>query len=213
MFSLKHETEFLNGDSAQLNDDAIKANAELEKLREQMHEQQRVNEELRKQLKTAEAQLKQGAQANPVVSSSGSTAGVSSRVVTSDTLQKAPVKLLPDAAAAANDEGMRLYKEKRYEDAAAKFIEASNLQPASALFANNAGFAFYRMEKYDEAAKWFLQTIALDPKRAVAYLNLGDAYFNLQRKNEAKNAYEKFLVLAPNSKSAPDVLEKMKSLP
>ena len=69
------------------------------------------------------------------------------------------------------------------------------------------------MEKYDEAAKWFLQTIALDPKRAIAYLNLGDAYVNLKKNAEARESYEKFLALSPNSKSAPDIAEKLKSLP
>jgi peptidoglycan/xylan/chitin deacetylase (PgdA/CDA1 family)/TolA-binding protein len=213
IFNLKHETEFLNGDSAQLNDEAIKANAELEKLRGQMREEERKNQELRKQLETAEAQLKQGVQPGPALPSPGSAPVGNSGAPASDALQKAPAKPPSDTAATANDEGMRLYKEKRYAEAAAKFTEASALQPASALFANNAGFAFYRMENYDDAAKWFLKTIALDPKRAVAYLNLGDAYFNLQRKAEAKDAYEKFLALAPNSKSAPDVLEKIISLP
>jgi len=199
IFDLKHETEFLNGDSAQLGDDAIKVNAEVEKLRAQMREELRKNEELRKQLETAEAQLKQGS-ANQSTGSGTSSASAS-----------APVKP-PDPAAAANDEGMRLYKEKRYTEASAKFTEASNLQPASALFANNAGFAFYRMGQYDDAAKWFLQAISLDPKRAIAYLNLGDAYVNLQKKPEARDAYEKFLVLSPNSKSAPEVRDKIKSL-
>jgi len=206
IFDLKHETEFLTGDSSQLGDDAIKVNAELEKLRGQMREEERKNEELRKKLETAEAQLKQGAQPGAAALSTGSAAGSTPGAVT------APVKP-PDPAAAANDEGMRLYKEKRYAEAAAKFNEASSLQPASALFTNNAGFAFYRMGRYDEAVKWFLQTIALDPKRAVAYLNLGDVYVNLQKKTEAKDAYEKFLALSPNSKSAPDVREKIKSLP
>jgi peptidoglycan/xylan/chitin deacetylase (PgdA/CDA1 family)/TolA-binding protein len=214
IFNLKHETEFLNGDSAQLGDDAIKVNAELEKLRSQMREEQRKNEELRKKLETAEAQLKQGAQSGAAAISTGSAAGGAAAAAASNPVQSsAAVKLPSDAAAASNDEGMRLYKEKRYADAAAKFIEASNLQPASALFANNAGFAFYRMGQYDEAVKWFLQTIALDSKRAVAYLNLGDAYVNLQKKAEARDAYEKFLALSPNSKSAPDVREKIKSLP
>ena len=62
IFNLKHETEFLNGDSAQLNDEAIKVNGELEKLRNQMRDEEQKNEELRKQLASAEAQLKQGAQ-------------------------------------------------------------------------------------------------------------------------------------------------------
>jgi tetratricopeptide (TPR) repeat protein len=205
IFNLKHETEFLNGDSPQLDDEAIKANAELETLRSQ-------NEELRKQLATVQAQLKQGPPpaSTPLPSSeSGSTPATTSAAATSGTTP-APAA---DPAAAANDEGMRLYKEKRYAEAAAKFTGASNLQPASALYANNAGFAFFRMGEYDEAVKWYLQTVALDPKRAVAYLNLGDAYLNLQKKSEAKDAYEKFLALSPNSKSAPDVLDRMKLLP
>ena len=212
IFDLKHETEFLNGDSAQLGDDAIQVNAELEKLRGQMREEQRKNEELRKQLETAEAQLKQGAQSG-AAAPAGAAPGGASTVASNLPQSTAAVKTPADAAAASNDEGMRLYKEKRYADAAAKFTEASTLQPASALFANNAGFAFYRMARYNEAVKWFLQTIALDPKRAVAYLNLGDAYVNLQKKAEAKDAYEKFLALSPNSKSAADVRERMKSLP
>jgi len=209
IFDLKHETEFLNEDSAQLGDDAIKLNAELEKLRAQMREEERKNEELRKQLETAQAKLKQETQ--PAASSGGpSTTGTAAVAV--NPAQSAPITP-PDPAAAANDEGMRLYKEKRYADAAAKFTEASNLQPAIALFANNAGFAFYRMGQYDEAVKWFQKAIAVDPKRAIAYLNLGDAYFELQRKSEAKDAYQKFLDLAPNSKTAPTVREKLNSLP
>jgi len=211
IFNLKHETEFLNGDSAQLDDEAIRVNAELEKLRGQMREEELNNENLRKQLAAAEAQLKQGSQPGAVALSSTSGQGVPSTAGSSDAVQQTAVKTPSDRAAAANDEGMRLYKEKNYAEAAAKFTEASSLQPATPLFANNAGFAFYRMENYPEAAKWFLQTIALDPKRSIAYLNLGDAYWNLQKKAEAKDAYEKFLALSPNSKSAPQVVEKLKS--
>ena len=60
--------------------------------------------------------------------------------------------------------------------------------------------------------KWFQQTIALDPKRSVAYLNLGDAYWQLQDKPEAADAYKKFLAIAPTSKAAPGVQEKLKAL-
>lgn len=199
IFDLKHETEFLNEDSTQLGDDAIKLNGELEKLRAQMREEQRKNEELRKKLETAELQLKQG---QLVAATTGGAPAVSNAITQP-----------PDPALAANDEGMRLYKEKRYADAAAKFVAASGLQPANALFANNAGFAFYRLGQLDEAVKWFQKTIALDPKRAVAYLNLGDAYFDQQKKSDAKDAYEKYLALASTSKTAASVREKLKSLP
>jgi len=56
------------------------------------------------------------------------------------------------------------------------------------------------------------ETIALDPHRAIAYLNLGDAYLQMGKKSEAKKAYEKYLELQPNSKVAPGVQEKIKSL-
>jgi TolA-binding protein len=221
IFNLKHETEFLNQDSAQLDDAGIKMNAELEKLRGQMREEELKNEELRKQLATAEAQLKQGGQPagavaapNPAAGpAQGAAAGGTSGTAGANAPPAIPANPPSDPAAAANDEGMRLYKEKQYADAAQKFIEAAKLQPASALYANNAGFAFFRMGEFDEAVKWYLQAVALDPKRAVAYLNLGDAYLNLQKKAEAKDAYEKFLAMFPNAKSAPDVREKLKSLP
>ena len=209
IFDLKHETEFLNEDSAQLGDDAIKVNAELEKLRVQMREEERKNEELRKKLEVAELQLKQG---QLVATSASGTTTTGTSAGSASATPGTPAQP-PDPAAASNDEGMRLYKEKRYAEAAAKFTEASNLQPASALFANNAGFAYYRMKQYDDAEKWFQKTVALDPKRAVAYLNLADAYFDQQKKPEAKEAYGKYLALAPNSKTAPSVREKLKSLP
>jgi peptidoglycan/xylan/chitin deacetylase (PgdA/CDA1 family)/TolA-binding protein len=209
IFDLKHETEFLNGDSPQFGDDAIKLNSELEKLRAQMRQEERKNEELRKKLETAELQLKQG---QLVATAAPGSVGAAS-AGSSSTPATAVVAHPPDPALAANDEGMRLYKERRYAEAAAKFAEASNLQPRNALFANNAGFAYYRMGQYGDAVKWFQKAIAFDPNRAVAYLNLGDAYFNQQKKAEAKDAYGKYLALAPNSKTAPGVREKMKLLP
>jgi len=224
IFDLKHETEFLNENSAQLGDDAIKVNAELEKLRSEMRAEARKNEELRKQLAVAQAQLKQGsaaggAAASPSNASSGATspgaatpAAATAAGAASATTALPTGTLTNDAAAALNDEGMRLYKEKKYADAADKFSEASKLQPASALFANNAGFAYFKMEKYDDAVEWFQQTIALDPKRSIAYLNLGDAYWQLQKKPEAADAYKKFLAVAPNAKAAPGVQEKLKAL-
>jgi TolA-binding protein len=234
IFDLKHETEFLNEDSAQLGDDAIKVNAELESLRKQMQEEAAKNEDLRKQLAEAQAQLKQGVQSANSATTSSDNPGVAAAKAPDEAASPAgsatansgttgtaaaaagtpaPSKLTSDAAAALNDEGMRLYKEKRYADASAKFIEAANLQPASALFANNVGFAYFRMAKYDDAVQWFQQTISLDPKRSVAYLNLGDAYWAMQKKSDAKAVYEKFLALSPNSKGAPGVQEKLKSLP
>jgi peptidoglycan/xylan/chitin deacetylase (PgdA/CDA1 family)/uncharacterized caspase-like protein len=238
IFNLKHDTEFLNEDSAQLDDQAIKVNAELDTLRKQMRDEERANEELRQQLAAAEGKLRQGAQAtnttpaaasvpastSPVAGNASASMSASAPVTAPVSLSNLPAAATPvatkpepvrppsEVAAASNDEGMRLYQEKQYADAAAKFVQAFNLRPNMALYANNAGFAFFRMEQYEDAVKWFKQTITLDPKRAVAWLNLGDAYVNLKKNAEARDAYEKYLALAPNGKSAPDVREKLGSL-
>jgi len=200
IFELSHETEFLNENSAQLNEDAIKANTELEKLKDEIQKQAAQNQELKKQLATAEAQLQQERQ---------SAQAGGAKPATPATPTESAAKDLP---AATNDEGMRLYKEKKYAEAAAKFKEASQLQPNSALFANNAGFASFKLGQYEEAVQWFQKATSIDPNRAVAYLNLGDAYVQLEKKPEARQAFEKYLQLQPNSKSAPSVQEKLKKL-
>ncbi len=60
---------------------------------------------------------------------------------------------------------------------------------------------------------WLKTTVGIDPKRAVAYLNLGDALVKLNHNAEAGEAYRKYLELAPDSKSAPDVKKKLEALP
>ncbi len=194
IFELKHDTEFLNENSAQLGDDGIKVNAQLEKLRDEIRAEAAQNAELKKQLAAAEAQLHQGQAA-------GQTGTVAAEVV------------VKDIPAATNDDGMRLYKEKKYAEATEKFKQAAQMQPESPLYANNAGFALFKQGLYAEAAEWFQKTITLDANRAVAFLNLGDAYWELGKKAEAKQSYEKFLQLQPNSKAAAGVQEKLKSLP
>jgi peptidoglycan/xylan/chitin deacetylase (PgdA/CDA1 family)/tetratricopeptide (TPR) repeat protein len=117
-----------------------------------------------------------------------------------------------ETALSLNDEGMRLYKEKDYAGATAKFIQASQVDPTSALAANNAGFALYKQEKFNDAIQWLNQAITLDPRRAIAYMNLGDAYMKVKRDAEAKQSYEKYLELAPTSKSADYARQKLKEL-
>jgi len=199
IFELNHETEFLNENSAQLGEEGIKLNTQLEQLREQIRKEAAQNAELKKQLAAAQAQLQEGQQGGQsgATQVAGAEAGVA-----------AP----KDPAAAMNDEGMRLYKEKKYSEAAEKFEQAAQMKPDSALFANNAGFAHFKLGLYPEAIEWFQKTIALDPNRAIAYLNMGDAYLQLGKKSEARQAYQKYLQLQPNSKAAPGVQDKLKSL-
>ena len=213
LFELRHETEFLDAESPQLNEAAIKANAELEKLKTEIRKEAEQNAELKKQLAAMQAQLQQGGGGTATLTSGAGTAGGTTAGGATSAIAAAPAPVTPkDQAAAANDEGMRLYKEKNYAEALTKFEEATKLQPTMPLYANNAGFACFKLGEHALAADWFKKTIALDANRAVAYLNLGDALWEMNQKADAKVAYEKFLQLQPNAKAAVGVREKLKSL-
>ncbi len=101
------------------------------------------------------------------------------------------------AAQRANDRGLALYRERRYDEAEAAFTEALKLQPRFALAANNLGFVYYKRGKPTEAARWFEQAIAMDGSRALAHLNLGDAQLLAGDEAKAQQSYARFVALNP----------------
>ena len=101
------------------------------------------------------------------------------------------------AAQQANDRGLALYRERRYDEAEAAFTEALKLQPTLALAANNLGFVHWKRGKHLEASSWFAQAVALDPSRALAHLNLADAHLQLGNDGAAQGAYARFVALQP----------------
>jgi tetratricopeptide (TPR) repeat protein len=128
----------------------------------------------------------------------------------------APVKGTTSLSVAAiNEQGTNLMKEGKFQEASDKFYEAylRNDSTAQCLYTNNLGFADYKMGKYEEAVEYLKETTHCDSTRAVAYLNLGDAYAKLNRNADARQAYEKYLELTPDSKSAADVKKKLDALP
>ena len=185
VFELKHDSEFLSEVSSQLDDEAIKLNAELAKVRQEIAQKRSRNEKLREELAAAQAQL-------------GGASPAPGRG--------------PRTAAERNDVGMVHFRERRYVEALAEFEAAARLGPTVALFANNAGFACYKLGKNDEAAAWFEKTLALDPKRAIAHANLGDAHLAAGRPDAARTAYEKYLELAPTARYASEVKKKLEGI-
>ncbi|MCV2419635.1 polysaccharide deacetylase family protein [Paucibacter sp. DJ2R-2] len=101
------------------------------------------------------------------------------------------------AAQRANDRGLQLYKERRYEEAEAAFAEALRLQPRFALAANNLGFIFYKRSRPQEAARWYEKALEMDGSRALAWLNLGDARLLAGDESGALKAYAAFVALSP----------------
>ena len=74
-----------------------------------------------------------------------------------------------------------------------------------------------RMRSHEQTLKAVLLRPGLlgheiDPNRAVANLNLGDAYSKLNNNVEARRAYHRYLELAPNSKSAPEIEKKLEAV-
>lgn len=112
----------------------------------------------------------------------------------------------------ANDRGLQLYREKRYDEAVAQFTEALKLRPDFAQAANNLGFVYYRQQRYAEAARWLENTLKIDPSRAVAHFNLGDAYFHAGDTARAKQAYRTYLALQPQGSAAAQARAQLEKL-
>jgi tetratricopeptide (TPR) repeat protein len=109
------------------------------------------------------------------------------------------------AAQRANDRGLALYRERRYDEAEAAFTEALKLQPVFALAANNLGFVYFKRGKPAEAARWFERAIEMDGSRALAYLNLGDAQLRAGDDAKALKAYTTFVGLQPKHARVPEL--------
>jgi len=109
------------------------------------------------------------------------------------------------AAQRANDRGLALYRDRRYDEAEAAFTEALKLQPRFALAANNLGFVYYKRSKPAEAARWFERALEMDGSRALAWLNLGDARLQGGDEARAREAYGTFVGLAPKHPRAAEL--------
>lgn len=109
----------------------------------------------------------------------------------------------------ANDRGLQLYREKRYDEAVAQLTEALKLRPDFAQAANNLGFVYYRQQRYAEAVRWLENTLKIDPSRAVAYLNLGDARFHAGDQAGARQAYATYLELQPQGSGAAHARQRL----
>jgi tetratricopeptide (TPR) repeat protein len=189
VFELPLEREALSGDSSQLDADAGRLN-------------QRIDE-----AKTLAQHAATASQGSSATAPAGATVVVVVKNLDgADTRLSVPAQAaLPPRVAAqrANDRGLQLYRERRYDEAEAAFTEALKLQPRFALAANNLGFIYFKRGKPVEAARWFDKAIEMDGSRALAYLNLGDAHLQAGDDAKALAAYTTFVGLAPRHARTP----------
>jgi tetratricopeptide (TPR) repeat protein len=120
-----------------------------------------------------------------------------------------------DAAGAIrelNDSGLKLYKEKRFLDAAAKFQEALALEPENKILKQNtsrayagAANAFSAEKEYQRALENLYKAKQYSPDDAMLQVLIAHKLFYLKRHNEARAECEKILERNPgieNSTSA-----------
>ena len=81
--------------------------------------------------------------------------------------------------------GMLLVATGRFEEAAAEFERAQELDPLSLITKTISGYAFYYARRFAEAAERFQQVIDMDQSYSMAHFRLGLTYAQLAKYPEA----------------------------
>ena len=116
---------------------------------------------------------------------------------------------LADPAPARNNEGNRLYNQKRYDEALKLYTDAQASRPGAPELHYNIGNVLYRKGEYDKAAEEYLKAqAAADPALAeAASFNRGNALMMQKRLQEAIGSYVQSLHLKPDDPAAKRNLE------
>lgn len=109
-----------------------------------------------------------------------------------------------EPAAKKNLQGVKAYREKKYEAALEQFMSARGINPDMPQLKNNTAAALYQMKKYKEALAEFSQ---IDPEKAAKksaiskqdlFYNLGNSFYRTDQYEKALTNYKKALVLNPS---------------
>jgi len=169
IFELRHESEFLSGDSAQLGEDGIRLNSELERLRAQ-------NEKLSRELAAAQARLKQAEKpptsATPTAPAAHNDLGM--RLYKEKSYSEAALEFVAaaqlddDNALFANNAGFALFKLLRYAEAVGWFEKAIAIDPKRAVAQLNLGDGYVRLGRKAEAKQAYERFLELSPNAKAA---------------------------------------------
>lgn len=90
-----------------------------------------------------------------------------------------------------NEQGIKAFQEKRYEDAVKAFNDAIEQNPNDPIGYINFGNVLAAMNEIERAERFFQKAITLDEKAATAYYGLANLYYNAERYIEAAKLYQK----------------------
>jgi tetratricopeptide (TPR) repeat protein len=94
-------------------------------------------------------------------------------------------------------EGIKLFKEGKYEEAAAAFQRASEKEPSEPIYYNNIGESYIKLGKYDEAIEAFKKMLEIQPESYTANKKLGELYGRKRDYEAAIPYYQKAVELSP----------------
>jgi len=117
--------------------------------------------------------------------------------------------LCADSAASKNNEGNRLYNQKRFDDALKLYTDAQATRPQAPELHYNIGNVLFRKGEYDKAVEEYLRAQAA-PDRALsqaATYNRGNALLMQKQFQQAVNAYVQALRADPKDQDAKRNLE------
>lgn len=105
-----------------------------------------------------------------------------------------------EPAAKKNQNGIKAYEQKKYEDALQDFLSAKGIKPDLDELKNNTASALYQLKKYKEALEEFSK---INPEKAnlskADFLyNLGNSFFRLNQYNKALESYKNSLIARPD---------------
>ena len=107
-------------------------------------------------------------------------------------------------------EGVELYREKAFDQASKKFLEARQGKPNDPKISYNLGNSRYKQGKFDQALQDYSSSLDQKSdstlKQKSAY-NMGNTLFRMGKLDESVAAYKKALELDPNDMDAKFNLE------
>jgi tetratricopeptide (TPR) repeat protein len=99
------------------------------------------------------------------------------------------------------NDGVDLYKEKKFTDSEVNFKKGLEKAPESFAANFNLGDAYYKQQRYEDALGSFQNSLAsaqTDDQKAKVYHNIGNSLLKSDKIKESIEAYKKALKLNPN---------------
>ncbi len=95
------------------------------------------------------------------------------------------------------EEGAQLYKQHKYEEAVAVYMQGLQDNPQYAVGYNNLGVVYYKQDELRKSSAQFKQAVEFNPRYAEAHYNLAVVLEKLGQEKKALIHYLKFLEFAP----------------